>query len=137
MQSESQPTSPQPSSTTQWFNRRPIPVFIIAALCILQFLGIALYLADHWYGLLELVRTGAESPFGFVFKLVYPFFLLGAGLALLFMRKLAIVLFSIYCAWGVGKIVVQTIDFPGYVSLAMVFGVLVYCFRLQQRGLLR
>jgi hypothetical protein len=137
VQNGSQGASVEPSAAIAWFNRRPIPVFTIMALCVLQFLGIVLFIGAHWSELMELVRTGAESPLGFLFKLVYPFFLLSAGLALFFMRKIAIHFFSIYFAWGVYKIIAQTLDFPGYLSLAMVFGVLVYCLRLKQRGLLR
>jgi hypothetical protein len=120
-----------------WFEQRPIPVFIISSLCVLQFLGISLYMYDHSQELFELVRAGVESPLMFVTKLIYPFFLLCAGLTLFFLRKAAIVFFGVYLAWGIGKIVAHNLDYPGYLSLAMVIAVLVYCLSLRKQGMLR
>jgi hypothetical protein len=131
------PITTETSNPKSWFECRPIPVFIITALCVLQFLGIMLYISEHWSELVDLVRRGAESPLAFVWKLVYPFLLLTAGLTLLTLRKVAILFFGAYLAWGIGKIIVHTIDFPGYLSLALVFGVLVYCLRLVKQGILR
>lgn len=125
---------PDPRS---WFEKRPIPVFVIAALCLLQFLGVVLFIWDHWADLVEMMRRGIESPVTFLFRLVYPFLLLAAGLTLLALRKAALVFFGAYLVWGVEKIIVQTLNFPGYLSLAMVFGVLVYCLRLAKEGVLR
>jgi hypothetical protein len=87
-----------------WFNKRPIPVFIIAGLCILQFVGICFFMAEHWREITELVRAGVESPIAFLAKLLYPFVLLMAGVLLLLMRKAATYAFGIYLCWRRPKI---------------------------------
>jgi hypothetical protein len=127
----------QPPKTSGWFNARPIPVFIIAGWCILQFFGICLFMFEHWREVTELVRTGAESPLAFVGKFLYPALMFLAGLLLLFMRKAATFAFGLYLAWGATKVISQNIDFPGYLSLALVLGIVVYCLRLQQAGQLK
>lgn len=137
MQIEDQATATDSGAENGWFNKRPIPVFIISALCTLQFVGITLALFQHWQEFFELVRSGLESPLMFIIKLLYPFFLLSAGLSLFFMRKVAIAFFGIYLVWGIGKIVVNPLNFPGYLSLALVFGVFIYCLRLRQQRLLK
>ena len=120
-----------------WFNARPIPVFIIAGWCILQFVGICLFMFEHWREVTELVRTGVESPLAFLSKFLYPALMLLAGLLLLFMRKAATFAFGLYLVWGTTKVVSQNLEFPGYLSLALILGILVYCLRLQQAGRLR
>jgi hypothetical protein len=78
-----------------WFNARPLPVFIIAGFCVLQFAGILYFLSAHWQDVMTLLRTGTESLFGFVVTLVYPALLCLAGVLLLFMRKEAVIAFGI------------------------------------------
>lgn len=137
MQIEDQATTIDSSTENGWFYKHPIPVFIISAFCTLQFVGITLALFQHRHEFFELVRTGVESPLMFIVRLLYPFFLLSAGLSLFFMRKVTIVFFGVYLAWGIGKIVVNPLDFPGYLSLALVFGMFIYCLRLGQKRLLK
>ena len=110
------PAAAPAASTPSWFNARPIPVFIIASWCILQFLGIVIFMASYWEDATEPVRTGAESSIGFVVKLLYPMILFWAGVLLPFMRKLATLAFGIYLAWGCFRLVTQHIDFPKNLS---------------------
>jgi hypothetical protein len=133
--------SPQEAMFTpvknSWFQSRPIPVFIISAWCILQFIGVSLFIINHWQEVKELVNTGIQSPIVFIGDLFYPFIMFTAGILLLFMQKSATIAFGLYLSWGVIKVLSQDIDFPGYLSLALVFGVFVYCLRLHQTGRLK
>lgn len=129
--------APGTRSTAAWFNSRPIPVFIIAFLCILQFMGITSALAYHWETYVELLSTGTISIFGFVTGLLYPFVVFVAGILLLLMRKSAIYAFALYLVWGITKVFLDKGEFQAYSSLAIVFGILVYCLRLKQMGKLK
>lgn len=122
---------------SSWFNKRPIPVFIISAWCILQFIGVTLFIINNWQEVTELVQTGVESPITFIGKLFYPFTMFVAGILLLLMRKSATIAFGLYLAWGIIKVVTQSSSFQAYLSLALVFGVFVYCLRLHQAGRLK
>ena len=116
-----------------WFLRRPIPIFIIAAFCILQYIGILTELARNWTAYLGLIESNAVSPVVFFGKLVYPTLLFAAGTALLLLwSRTAVVLFAAYLAWGFARIVVATPT--DYLSLALVFGFLVYSLRLASKG---
>ena len=125
------------SARTGWFSARPIPVFIIASWCVLQFAGIVLFMSAHWHTVIQLVQTGTESSSSILGKLLYPLLLFAAGILLLFMRKAATIAFGVYFAWGCAKIVSENIAFSGYLSLALVLGIIVYCLRLQQSGRLK
>ena len=115
---------------------RPIPVFIIAAGCVLQFIGIVAFMYQNWDAVFEPVRVGAVSVLEFVGKLVYPTILFLAGVSLFRMKKIAVPLFALYLAIGVARILVKPMTFTPYLSLAVITGVTVYCYRLRQKALL-
>ncbi len=118
-----------PQGVKAWFVRRPIPIFVIAAFCILQYLDILTELTRNWSGYLNLIDRGAVSPLAFIVKLAYPTLLFAAGVSLLFLwGRTAVVLFGCYLAWGVARIVVATPT--DYLSLGLVFGCLVYSLRI-------
>jgi len=96
-----------------------------------------LFLSEPWAAFVYLVKIGAVSPFILAAKILYPFFLLLAGLLLFFMRKGAIIIFGLYMAWGVTKSVSQHLNILGHLSLVLVFGIIIYCLRLAQKGLLK
>ena len=91
----------------------------------------------HWQTVMKLLRIGTEFLLGLIVKLLYPLLFLLAGVLLLFLRKAAILAFGAYFAWGCAKIVSENIAFSGYLSLALVLGIIVYCLRLQQSGRLK
>lgn len=91
----------------------------------------------NWSNVTELVRTGSESMLMFVAKLLYPTIFFFAGTLLVLMRKGATAVFAIYFIWGCAKVISQHINFSGYLSLALVLGIVVYCLRLQQLGRLK
>ncbi len=122
---------------SNWFQSRPIPVFIISAWCVFQLIGVILFIINHLQEVTELVTTGIQSPIVFIVNLLYPFIFFVAGILLLFMRKSATIAFGLYLSWGIIKVLTQNIDFPGYLSLALVFGIFVYCLRLHQKGSLK
>ncbi len=74
----------------------------------------------------------AISIFGFVTGLLYPFVVFVAGILLLLMRKSAIYAFALYLVWGITKVFLEKGEFQAYSSLAIVFGILVYCLRLNR-----
>lgn len=127
----------RPADSPRWFNARPIPVYIISVWCILQFIGILVFMRAHWQDVTQPMRLGVESPAAFLVKLLYPALLFAAGILLLSMRKAAIAAFALYLVWGCGKVVMQGNAFAGYLDLALVSGILVYCLRLRQQGRLR
>jgi hypothetical protein len=129
------PATPAPAGN--WFSRRPIPVYIIATFCVLQFIGVSMAVADAWGQLFALMNTGAMSPAAFIGKLLYPALLFAAGVTLLLLRRVSVVFFGIYLAWGVAKIVAAPTVFMSYLSLSLVSGAVVYCVRLAKNGLLR
>ena len=124
-------------TANKWFMNRPIPVWIITAFCCFQFIGILAYILQNSGLVLELLKTGAESPIAFISKLLYPFLLFLGGLFLFFLRKFAIYFFIAYLLWGVTKIIGNPITFYSYLSLAIVVGVCIYCFRLRQKNVLK
>lgn len=119
-----------------WFSRRPIAVYVIAVFCTLQFLGVSLAVFDARSQLVELVNSGAMSPISFIGKLLYPTLLFAGGVALLLLKRAAVVFFVTYFAWGIAQIVAAPMEFMSYLSLSMVFGVVVYCLRLAKNGTL-
>jgi hypothetical protein len=129
--------APLTSSKGSWFSSRPIPVFIIAAWCILQLVGITIFMVENWREVSEPVRVGMESPLAFAGKFFYPFVMFIAGILLLFMRKAATYAFGLYVAMGIAQVFSKNIDFQGYLSLALVFGIFVYSLRLHKAGHLR
>ncbi|WP_141715692.1 hypothetical protein [Burkholderia ubonensis] len=116
--------------------RRPIPVFIIAAACVLQYIGIVSFTCQNWSEVLEPVGMGQESMVEFAGKFLYPTILFFAGVSLLRMKKIAVHLFVLYLAIGVARIIAQPMIFAPYLSLAVLTGVTVYCYRLRQQALL-
>ena len=119
---------------SSWFNKRPIPVFIISAWCIIQFIVVTLFILDSWHEIIELVKTGAESPLSLIGKFLNPFIMFIAGILLLFMRKSATIAFGLYLASGLIWQVTQSSSFQGYLPLAIVLLVFVYCLNLKQSG---
>jgi hypothetical protein len=125
------------SSNASWFSSRPVPVFIIAAWCILQLIGISIFMVENWREVSEPVRIGMESPLAFACKFLYPLVLFIAGILLLFMRKAATYAFGLYVAMGIAQVFSKNVDFQGYLSLALVFGIFVYSLRLHKAGHLK
>jgi hypothetical protein len=119
-------------SQRAWFARRPIPIYIICAYCTLQWVAITLFMIEKWSTFVELVRTGALAPVPFAAGFIYPLILFIAGIFLLFMRKAAVLWFALYLLLGLYKVLTQNVSFPGYIDVALIFGVLVYCLRLNQ-----
>jgi len=87
---------------------------------------------EKWSTFVELVRTGALAPVPFAAGFIYPLILFIAGIFLLFMRKAAVLWFALYLLLGLYKVLTQNVSFPGYIDVALIFGVLVYCLRLNQ-----
>jgi len=115
-----------------WFSRRPIPVFVIAAFCILQYVFIVGELARNWSGYVQLMDTGAVSPIVFFARLAYPTLLFLAGVALLARwSRVAAVLFAAYAAVGAARLAAG--DLVGIVSLAIVVGCMIYSLRAATR----
>ena len=82
-----------------WFRRRPIPVFIIAAVCGLPLIGILTDYSDQWEGYFRLIELGAMSPLTLVWRLLDPTVLCLAGIALLLLwARIATLLFAAYLA---------------------------------------
>ena len=59
-----------------------------------------------------------------------------AGVALLRMRRSAVLWFAAYLLWGGVKVITQTVNFPGYLSLALIAGAWVNCLRLRKNAVL-
>ncbi len=131
-------TRPRESHTAmpglRWFQRRPIPVFIISIVCTLSFVGFALFVSRNWTGFEQLMH---DAPIKLVTFALYPLLLLSGGWLLLFMREEAIILFILYFVWGLGKTISENVPFLIYPELALVFAVIVYCLHLRKRNLLR
>ena len=114
--------------------RRPIPVYIIFTFCTLQFVAICSTLIQGWDEVTYLVRNGVESAPVFIGKLMYPTILFLAGVALVWMKRIATYLFAVYLAIGIIRVVMQPATFAPYLSLAIIAGIVVYCFRMKQQG---
>ena len=115
-----------------WFWRRPIPVFVIAAFCIFQYVVIASEVLTHWSAYVRLMDTNAMSPIAFFGRLAYPKLLFGAGVSLLMRWNwAATMLFAAYVTVGVLRLSMG--DVVGIVSLATVVGCMVYSLRLATR----
>ena len=115
-----------------WFWRRPIPVFVIAAFCIFQYVVIASEVLTHWSAYVRLMDTNAMSPIAFFGRLAYPTLLFGAGVSLLMRWNwAATMLFAAYVTVGVLRLSMG--DVVGIVSLATVVGCMVYSLRLATR----
>ena len=115
-----------------WFWRRPIPVFVIAAFCIFQYVVIASEVLTHWSAYVRLMDTNAMSPIAFFSRLAYPTLLFGAGVSLLMRWNwAATMLFAAYVTVGVLRLSMG--DVVGIVSLATVVGCMVYSLRLATR----
>jgi hypothetical protein len=72
-------------SAQRWFQRRPIPVWIIFALCSLQMFGILVAMSDTHY--LEAINSGYVSPAHAIIGFLFPLLLFLGGL-LLFLRMI-------------------------------------------------
>ncbi len=117
-----------------WLKCRPIPVFLIAALCSLQMIGTSLVIYMGRDELMQLVHTGSLTPLAFAGKLIAPLMILTAGILLLLMRKAATYTFAAYLAWVCSKFFIGTSASPGALDLVMVSCMLAYCLHLHRTG---
>jgi hypothetical protein len=89
----------EPRGAWGWFRRRPIPVFIIAAICSLPLIAVLSAFSDQWGGYFRLMALGAMSPLMLVWRLLDPVLLCVAGVALLMLwARVAAVLFAAFLA---------------------------------------
>ncbi|RDV00215.1 hypothetical protein DWV00_04025 [Trinickia dinghuensis] len=120
------------TTTTLNKAKRPIAVYIISALCVFQYIGIILVIIKNPDAIRELVST--DSILGFLVKFSIPTILFFAGIFLFFMKRGSFYLFLAYLMLQFGKAVMHPFGFIPYLSLAMIIGAAVYCFRLKQSG---
>ena len=115
---------------------KPIPVYVISALCILQYVGIAMAVYYNRSMVRDTLSIGGWTAMKFAGSFIYPTALFIAGVLLLRMKRWAMHFFALYLVIGVFKVVMQPLGFAPYLTLAMVVGIIVYCTRLEQRKLL-
>lgn len=112
--------------------KRPIAVYVIAAFCALQYTGILLAMIKNPDAVSELISI--NSPLGFAIKFSLPTILFVAGIFLFFMKIGSFYIFLIYLMLQFGKIVMHPDGFIPYISISLIVGVVIYCFRLKQSG---
>lgn len=129
-------TSSQGAPKQAWYWRRPLAVYIILALSLLQWLAIVVELVRVWPGIYELLRTGAVSVASFLGGFLHPLASLAGSVCLLFMRKAALVFFGACILIGLYKTLNQY-AYVDLVGLALCVGIFIYCLRLRSQGRLR
>jgi hypothetical protein len=121
-------------SQQRWFQRRPIPVWIIFALSALQMYGI--FVAMHEVHYLDAINRGLVSPIHAFVGLIYPLLLFIGATLLFFMRKASVFFFVAFLAWGLARISLS-MPYSNYLGLALDVGICIYALRLAAQGKLR
>jgi hypothetical protein len=115
----------------RWYQNRPIPVWIILALYVLQMIAILVVMARVHY--LTLLSEGDESIGHALMAFSYPLLALLGAICLFLRRKLAIVFFGAHLAMGLVRLVADA-RFHDYLSLALVVGIFIYSLRYLLKG---
>lgn len=125
------PVAPVP---TNWFMARPVPVYLIAALCMFQ-MGVIAYLTiAGWDDIQFAFVTGARSPLQFLIGYLFPLLHLAAAILLLLMRKSAAYAFSAYFLWSVARLG-GPVRFPtAILDLLLTSCIVAYCWWLYRQG---
>ena len=113
---------------------RPILVLLTFAFCWLQLLGVIYAMHDNH--LLDLIDRGYVSPLQALTGFAFPLLLFLGGLALYFMRRIALVFFGAYFLWGVVKFESAT-SLVSPLSLLVALAILVYAIALEAGKRLR
>lgn len=130
-------TASHNSANTVSASKRPVLVWIIAALTTLQFVAIASATLENWDLLMQEVSQGTRSPVWLLGNLLYPTVLFLGGILLWQMRKPAIYVFGLYLVWSLLKALNTHLPGMTWLSLLLAFCMLVYSLRLKRAGLLR
>jgi hypothetical protein len=117
-----------------WFQRRPIPVWIIFAWASLQMFAVLVEMSRIHY--FEQISSGLVSPVHALIGFLFPALFFLGGLFLFMLRKVTILFFGGYLIWGVAKIVFSALHVE-YLSLALVAGICIYSLRLAKKKMLR
>lgn len=116
--------------------KRPLPLIIIAAFFMLQFLGVSFFF-QHWNYYMKLIEKGAMTPFSFFLVLAFPTVAFMGAVALLLRKRMAIVFFACYFFPGLGCILAGVSGWAGYMNVPLTFGVLVYSVYLTKKGIIK
>jgi predicted membrane protein len=127
----------QPTGLRGWFSSRPIPVYLIFCLSVLQIAGIAIFTYEGRHIVSNMIETGAMSPVEFFGGLVFPMLYMVAGILLLLLRKIAAYAFSVYFVWGLGKYFGLSQSAPTIFDLILTTCIVAYCWQLYRKGRLK
>lgn len=124
----------RPVKRSHWYQRRPIPVWVVFVWSALQMLAVFIAMSKAHY--LEQINNGFVSPVHALIGLLFPMLFFLGGLSLFLLRKVTVVFFGAYFIWGVVKIGFSA-PYISYLSLAIVAGICIYSLRLASQGRLR
>lgn len=117
--------------------KRPVPVYLIAALCTFQ-LGALIYLVSSGWQQLDLaISTGTLSPVGFLAGFLFPLFHFTSAMLLFFMRKAGAYAFGAYLAWSVVRLFTNNHGPTTLADFALTVVITAYSVWLYRRGSLK
>ncbi len=117
--------------------RRPIGVWIVSTLCVLQFVFIVWAVSKIWAPLIVAIDRGERSLTSVIAGLLFPGLLMVCGVFLFFMKRAATYLFGVYTIWEVAKMVVPPFHRSGILDLIWTALCFAYCVQLARTGRLR
>lgn len=118
-------------------HKRPILVYLIAALCTSQVAALIYLVSSNWLQVDLAISSGALSPVAFLAKFLFPLFHFTSGMLLFFMRKAGAYAFGAYLAWSIGRLFTNALTPTMLADLALTVVITAYSVWLYRRGSLR
>jgi hypothetical protein len=118
-------------------HKRPILVYLIAALCTFQVAALIHLVSSNWLQLDLAISSGTLSPVAFLTKFLFPLFHFTSGMLLFFMRKAGAFAFGAYLTWSVGRLFTNALTPTMLADLALTVAITAYSVWLYRRGSLR
>ncbi|WP_426165542.1 hypothetical protein [Pseudoduganella sp. R-34] len=118
-------------------HKRPIPVYLIAALCTFQVAALIYLVSSGWRQIDLAISAGALSPVAFLAKFLFPLFHFISGMLLFFMRKAGAYAFGAYLAWSAIRLFTDAHTLTTLADFTLTVVITVYSAWLYRRGSLK
>lgn len=115
-------------------HKRPIPVYLIAALCMLQVAALIYIVSKGWPQIRSAISTGAISPVAFLAGFLFPLLHFASGMLLFFMRKAGAYAFGAYLVWSIVRLFTNDRIPTTFADLALTIAITAYSVWLYRRG---
>jgi hypothetical protein len=118
-------------------HKRPIPVYLIAALCTFQVAALLYIVSSGWPQIWSAISIGAVSPITFAAGFLFPSLHFVSGMLLFFMRKAGAYGFGFYFVWSVVRLFINDRLPTTLFDFSLTTAIAAYSIWLYRRGLLK